>query len=659
MPAIALVSREVFPFGGGGIGVHVTSLAAVLADRAEVTVFTSAHQQEAYEELRAAGDPRLPVGVRFEFVEEPNPLDYGTFYTYMQSWSSRVCDALRRLYGAAGGPDLVEFPDYLGEGLVTAQARDTLDPAFRNTRVCVRTHTSGEMCSVLDGQVDDSFNTRVVFDSERYALRRADTLVWPGGDVLGTYQRFYGADQLAPGARIPAAFLPDQLGEDAQPPAADGPVRLIYVGRLERRKGVQNLLRAAAAMPMDGWELTLVGADTNTAPLGTSMKLQLELIADSDPRIKFIDGVDRHELPALVASHHAAVLPSLWECWPNSAMEALALGRPVVATPTGGYVEMVKPGESGWLTADVSDLSLVQTLHDVVAGREQLDELIASGRPRKFLEELEDPERIRESYLELVGNGASAPKPGRREAVSKPLVSVVLSYFKLEQFVEDAISSVFEQTYRPLELIVVNDGAMREADLILAELAERYPMIVLTQPNSGLGAARNFGISQTRGEFIVPLDADNMLEPDFIARGVELLQARPDYAYVTSWSRYVGEDGKPAPEFGDGYQPIGNWTDMINRDNVAGDATSVMRRRIFDLGHWYSQDMTSYEDWLLYRELHAAGIEGAVIPERLFRYRVREGSMIREVGLQKQGRLADEMRAHIRERQVRWESKNG
>jgi hypothetical protein len=69
--------------------------------------------------------------------------------------------------------------------------------------------------------------------------------------------------------------------------------------------------------------------------------------------------------------------------------------------------------------------------------------------------------------------------------------------------------------------------------------------------------------------------------------------------------------------------------------------------------------MTSYEDWLLYRELHAAGIEGAVIPERLFRYRVREGSMIREVGLQKQGRLADEMRAHIRERQVRWESKNG
>src|SRR5689334_12907037 len=145
MPAIALVSRETFPFGGGGIGVHVTSLAAVLAGHAEVTLFTSAHQKEQYEELRAAGDPRLPVGVRFEFVEEPNPLDYGTFYTYMQCWSSRVCDALRRIYGAAGGPDLVEFPDYLGEGLVTAMARDTLDPAFRNTRVCVRTHTSAEM----------------------------------------------------------------------------------------------------------------------------------------------------------------------------------------------------------------------------------------------------------------------------------------------------------------------------------------------------------------------------------------------------------------------------------------------------------------------------------------------------------------------------------
>src|SRR3954470_6077874 len=111
MPAIALVSREVFPFGGGGIGVHVTSLAAVLADQAEVTVFTSAHYQEEYEQLRAAGDPRLPVGVRFEFVEEPNSLDFGTFYTYMHSWSARVCDALRRVYRGTGGPDLVEFPD--------------------------------------------------------------------------------------------------------------------------------------------------------------------------------------------------------------------------------------------------------------------------------------------------------------------------------------------------------------------------------------------------------------------------------------------------------------------------------------------------------------------------------------------------------------------
>jgi glycosyltransferase involved in cell wall biosynthesis len=656
MPAIALVSREVFPFGGGGIGVHVTSLASVLADHADVTVFTSAHHRERYEELRSAGDPRLPAGVEFEFVDEPNPLDFGTYYTYMQSWSSRVYDALCRIYGAAGGPDLVEFPDYLGEGLVTAQARDTLDPRLRNTRVCIRTHTSVEMTSVLDGLVDDSFNTRIVFDSERYALRRADTLVWPGGDVLGMYERFYGRPALAASrARIPAAFLPDQLGGDAEPPPSDGPVRFIYFGRLERRKGVQNLVRAAAGLGSDDWELTIVGADTDTAPLGVSMKLQLELMADGDERIRFVDGVDRHDLPALIASHHAAVLPSLWECWPNVALETLAAGRPVLATPTGGYVEMIKRGESGWLTDDCSAVALRHKLRDVLEARDELDELIASGRPREQFARLADEEPIRESYLDLVR--ANTPRPSVRSSPS-PLVSVVLTYFKLESYVEDAIRSVFEQTYRPLELIVVNDGAMREADLILAELATRYPIVLLTQPNSGLGAARNFGISQTRGEFVVPLDADNVLEPDFIARGVELLRARPDLAYVTSWSRYIGPDGTPIEPADTGYQPLGNWSDMIHRDNVAGDATAVIRRRVFDLGYWYSQDMTSYEDWLLYRELHVAGIEGAVMPERLFKYRVREGSMIREVGLQKQGRLADEMRAQVRERQVRWESRS-
>ena len=98
---------------------------------------------------------------------------------------------------------------------------------------------------------------------------------------------------------------------------------------------------------------------------------------------------------------------------------------------------------------------------------------------------------------------------------------------------------------------------------------------------------------------------------------------------------------------------------MIERDNVAGDAISLMRRWLFDIGFSYSQDLASYEDWDLYRRLARAGHFGVVIPERLFRYRVRQDSMIRQLGFPHTERLFGEMAAGVREREVRWESKRG
>jgi glycosyltransferase involved in cell wall biosynthesis len=172
--------------------------------------------------------------------------------------------------------------------------------------------------------------------------------------------------------------------------------------------------------------------------------------------------------------------------------------------------------------------------------------------------------------------------------------------------------------------------------------------------NAGLGTARNFGISQSRGRYIVPVDADNMLEPTFVERGVALLESQPDLAYVTSWSRYVDEDGIEFDPPDEGYQPMGGVTDLVRVTNVAGDATSVIRRHLFDLGFAYSHDLTSFEDWSFYRDLGESGYEGFVIPERLFRYRIRRDSMFREIGVPKTDRLMTEINTHLTEGRIEW-----
>ena len=124
----------------------------------------------------------------------------------MHAYSARVDAALRAAF-PDGGPDLIEFCDYLAEGFVTVQARHTQDPWLaRHAGRGAAAHHVGDLRGARRAPADD-FATVAVHEAERYALRHADRVLWSGGDVLETYRRFYGAERLAPGERIPDAFL--------------------------------------------------------------------------------------------------------------------------------------------------------------------------------------------------------------------------------------------------------------------------------------------------------------------------------------------------------------------------------------------------------------------------------------------------------------------
>ena len=106
----------------------------------------------------------------------------------------------------------------------------------------------------------------------------------------------------------------------------------------------------------------------------------------------------------------------------------------------------------------------------------------------------------------------------------------------------------------------------------------------------------------------------------------------------------------------DGFQPLGTGhsADANAEHNIAGDAAALVRRRVFDLGFRYSEELTSYEDWHLYRELERAGYLGAVIPERMVNYRVHGESMTRQVAMSYRIRIEGEIEAHLREHEVDW-----
>ncbi len=647
-PTVALVSREVAPFGGGGIGRYVNALAALLAGEFEVTIFTTSRNREAHDAARREQPASLPAA-KVVFVREPRAWDARASFSRLHAWSARVYEALLAEYGDRG-PDLVEFGDFLGEGCVTVQAKRTDSRALRATAVCVRIHGSAEVYDVLDGFLPGDRERSFTHELERYALRYADALLSAGGDILGSYERFYGAEELAPARLVRHPFAWSATpGSEA---AATGPLRLLYLGRLERRKGVRELVDALLGLERTEWRLTMVGGDTETAPLGGSMRELLALEIAGDERIELVEAVPREQVPALLDDHDALVVPSRWECWPYVALEALARGRPIVATPTGGLCELVVDGRNGWLTRDATVDGLAETIAPLVERPELARSEHDPDAARGLFASLTDPEPIRAAYRELCEAKAGAGAPPA--SAEPPLVSIVIPYFELAEHVGEAVASADAQTHPRCELIIVNDGSFRAEDEVLLELEARYELTLVAQPNSGLGAARNLGIELSRGEYVLPLDADNMLEPEFVARCVQALEADPRIAYVGSWLRYIDERGEPWKGTEEGLDPIGNSSRAVDSLNVAGDACAVFRSSVFRSGLAYSTDVAGFEDWALYREMRRRGMIGHVIPERLIRYRMRADSMMRSLAAPRELWIRQAIEAHLAETAVEW-----
>lgn len=627
---------------GGGIGARVAATAERLSVNHRVTLIVSSAREEEIRQRFAAN-----ASVELVFVPEPDCDEPDSFQSREHLWSMRLYRAVKALC-AEDAPDLVQFSDYEGEAAVTVQARRTADPALAKTTVAVWLATSWEIADVLDGAIPDSRLRRAAYALERYSLAFADCLVHLGPEVRRTYERFYGAEALAPMVEYRAtASMFD--GPSAAPAAAPGdPLKILYAGRLERRKGVLDLVRALAHAPFDGWTLTLVGEDTGSGSIGSSMRGILEAAAGGDPRIEFTGAVPHDEMAARFDAADVVISPSIWEAVPNVAVEALARNRAVLATPVGGHFLAAREAESGMLADGTGRDALERLVRRAVDDRAGLRELMAAGRPRAVFEQLTDGAALDDQFARAAAAGRAPVAP-----IETTLVSVVIPYYRMHDYIEETLSSVEAQTWPHVETVIVRDGSFFPEDAVLDEIADAGRARVLAKRNGGVGSARNFGARHSNGELIVTLDADNRLHPEFIARAVAALAAEPHAAYVTSNLRLIDADG--AVLHNAGVAPmLGNFTAYSEEMNIAGDAMAMVRASVFDDGFEYDEEMAGHEDWELYTALRHAGRHGHAIPESLLEYRVRTGSMLRSLAFGTEAALVAERDARVRAGELQW-----
>lgn len=180
-----------------------------------------------------------------------------------------------------------------------------------------------------------------------------------------------------------------------------------------------------------------------------------------------------------------------------------------------------------------------------------------------------------------------------------PLVSVIIPCYNYGHFLAEAIESVVQQAYPAKEIVVVDDGSTDNT----AAVAARYPEVrYVYQPNQGLSAARNTGIEQSRGDYLVFLDADDWLLPNALTFNASQLNQHPRAAFVAGTYTRVYDDGR-APEMYGMVFTDNPYRTFLYRGNFIAMIAAVMFTRWALRTVRYDTSLANCEDYDIYLKI--------------------------------------------------------
>ena len=212
-----------------------------------------------------------------------------------------------------------------------------------------------------------------------------------------------------------------------------------------------------------------------------------------------------------------------------------------------------------------------------------------------------------------------------------PKVSVIIPNYNYEKYIAKTIDSVLAQTYRNIEVIVVDDGSMDNSLNVLKDYGDK--ITVIEQKNQGVSPARNNGAANSSGEYIAFLDADDIWLPEKLKHQMQKFFDDKEIGLVHCSMTFIDPNGEVCGENRDGKQ---GWiaTDIIKLKDgaiIGTGSTSLVQRIIFEENKGFDHRLTTAADWeFCYRVAveHKIGF----VEEPLVLYRIHNSNMHNNIG---------------------------
>lgn len=437
------------------------------------------------------------------------------------------------------------------------------------------------------------------------SLKKANQVI--AFNPQGPDAEFLLEEQL-PVAYIPNACSPIESAEDFRAEMGIDPGRflLLHVANFFTVKNHLGLIDALAAMPED-WLLVMIGH-----PVDTDYFQAVSKRIAGAKNIQLIAGLPPAKVQAAMKAADVVLLSSLGEGFPTTLLEAMASAKPWLATPTCGAANQL----TGGLIALLEQFpNLLACLAERPQLRQRLGEtgyshwqqcfnwetvitrweaLIEQGQITQdsspSVETLKQQQDILEEIDKLL----------KKTNDENPLVSVIITTFNRPTLLLDAVNSVLAQSYRPIEIIVVNDCG-QPVEAALATVETQIPLTwVRHGVNRGLSAARNSGMALARGEMICFLDDDDRFLPDHLQTAVAALR-EPGVDLVYTDAVYVREQLENGQRHelarGEPFKGIAYSREHLLVENFVPVNTWVLRRTLALRSGPFEESYTALEDW--------------------------------------------------------------
>ena len=625
----ALVFVTSVPFATGEIGRTLENLLQTMSaqDRARSIVVALDIVVDPADFARKFPGARLIAvddhdeGGRFEFGGR-HPARWIYQQTTPWHWrSAAVFRVLRRL-AAEQTLDYIEFPDRGGLAFVATQEK-YLSSALGDARIAVRLYGPTALLLHHQGSAD-ACPSLALADQERKALRDCDLIVAPLAPVAEHVSKWLGFAPEEWTPRLVVHAPPVLLGREVATALPSPQTPVVFAADLQAVNRPDLFIRGFAALcnsnpdffgkarfsaqaDYAGDDPVCREAALRLIPAGLAARYDLGL-----PRA----GVARED--ALAQSIFVA--PGVFDCFCLSAHEASRLRAvPVLNQDNPAFGEGT-PWIDGVNCIKFAGgaLDLGRALQRALALRQPLSPVAIAQDPWPWT--------------------TAAPPAAVPMAGETPLVSVIVPHFNLADYLPDTLACLRDQTYGNIEVIVIDDASTDEsAQKLLARLrgeqTEQFRLIE-SPANVGLSAVRNLGVAAARGRYILPLDADDVIDPRFLDIAVRALERHKNFDMVVTQAAYF-EHVEEIPAPGEA-RDLHDFAIFIGEPKLAGvrenrfSTCSALVRADLLRQNPYAESMRAYEDWSLYLRLVQRNVRVLVTTDALFFYRNRSASMVKE-----------------------------